>query len=145
MSVTEMRPDFSGVWELILEKSILRGPAPKRLLVRIKHREPELTQQLLITYADDRQVRMTFVFQTDALRGNTIGGATLRTRAWWEGPELVFESTMESSVRMAHYKDHWSLSTDGRTLTMEHRDDDLAGQISVLEKCSADAAQFEEQ
>jgi hypothetical protein len=27
----------------------------------------------------------------------------------------------------------WSLSSDGQTLTMEHRNDDLAGQLTVLD------------
>jgi len=41
---------------------------------------------------------------------------------------------MQTSSREVYFQDHWSLSHDGRTLTMAHRDDDLAGQISVLEK-----------
>ncbi len=67
---------------------------------------------------------------------NSVGAATARTRARWEGMELVIESWMKTSGREVHFKDHWSLSGDGRTLTMAHRDDDLAGQISVLEKSS---------
>jgi hypothetical protein len=40
-------------------------------------------------------------------------------------------------VKIEHrVKDHWSLSDDGRTLTMAHRDDDLAGQVAVLERRS---------
>jgi hypothetical protein len=58
------------------------------------------------------------------------------TRAWWEGAEIVIESRMKTPARDAYFKDHWSLSDDGRTLTMAHRDDDLAGQTSVLERSS---------
>jgi hypothetical protein len=43
---------------------------------------------------------------------------------------------MKTPARDAYFKDHWSLSDDGRTLTMAHRDDDLAGQTSVLERSS---------
>jgi hypothetical protein len=40
-------------------------------------------------------------------------------------------------------KSLWSLSDDGRTLTMAHREDDLVGQMSVLEKGSqADTTSF---
>lgn len=52
----------------------------------------------------------------------------------------MIESLMKVSDREYHFKDHWSFSDDGRTLTMAHRDDDLAGQISVLEKAPAEAA-----
>jgi hypothetical protein len=144
VSATELRPDFSGIWELNLEKSILRGPAPKRILVKIEHREPELVQQILITYADGNKLRMTAMFETGASRDNLIGRATMRTHARWEGSELLLESTMKTSRRELHYKDYWFLSSDGRTLTMEHRDDDLAGQISVLERSVADKREFDQ-
>jgi len=57
----------------------------------------------------------------------------------------VIESRMTTPDRESHFKDHWSLSNDGQTLTMAHRDDDLAGQVSVLEKSSqADTTRFGE-
>jgi hypothetical protein len=50
---------------------------------------------------------------------------------------------MNTGGREFYFKDHWSLSDNGRTLTMAHRDDDLAGQISILEKMpDAESARF---
>ena len=87
---------------------------------------------------------MTFTYETGAETTNSVGEATARTHARWEGMELVIESRMKTPAREAHFKDHWSLSDDGRTLTMAHRDDELAGQISVLEKSSqADTTSFD--
>jgi hypothetical protein len=63
-----------------------------------------------------------------------------RTHARWDGTELVIESWLETPDRRLHLKDHWSLSADGQTLTMAHRDDDLAGQIVVNEKAPLHAA-----
>jgi len=57
-----------------------------------------------------------------------------------DGEELVIESSMKTPDRTFHFKDHWSLSDAGRTLTMAHPDDDLAGQVSVLEKAPPGAA-----
>ena len=144
MNESEPRPDFSGIWELNLEKSVLRGPAPKRILVRIQHREPDLVQQILITNADGSKQRMTAVFRTGTASENLLLGTTMRTRARWEGRELLLESTMDTSRRPMHYKDYWSVSSDGRTLTMEHRDDDLAGQTSILERAPAEESQFDD-
>jgi hypothetical protein len=118
------------------ERSILRGSAPKRILVRIEHREPRLIQQILFTNAGGTEQRMTFTYETDVETTNSVGEGKARTHARWEGMELVIESRMKTPGREVHFKDHWSLSDDGRTLTMAHRDDDLAGQISVLEKSS---------
>ena len=137
MKPATSRPDFTGVWEVNLERSVLRGPAPKRILAIIEHQEPRLTQQLLVTNADGVEQRMTFSFGTDAETANAMGNASVQTLARWEGTELVIESRMKTPGRDAYFKDHWSLSEDGQTLTMAHRDDDLAGQISVLEKRSS--------
>jgi hypothetical protein len=134
MKPTTSRPDFTGMWEVNVERSVLRGPAPKRILAIIEHQEPRLIQQLLITNVDGIEQRMTFSFGTDAETSNAIGNASVQTLARWEGTELVIESRMKTPGRDAYFKDHWSLSEDGQTLTMAHRDDDLAGQISVLEK-----------
>lgn len=130
------RPDFTGVWQMNLERSVMRGPAPGRILMKIEHREPGLIQQVLFTGAGGAEQRLTFTYQTGVETTNSVGAATVRTRARWEGAELVIESRMKTPAREAYFEDHWSLSGDGRTLTMAHRDDDLAGQISVLEKSS---------
>lgn len=134
MNHTDARPDFTGVWELNLKRSILRGSTPKRIVMQIEHREPRLVQQIHFTRADGVEKRMTFAYETGAETTNSLGGAPARTSARWEGEELVIESRVTTPCREVHFEDHWSVSDDGRTLTMAHRDDDLAGQISVLEK-----------
>jgi hypothetical protein len=112
--------------------------------MRIEHREPRLIQEIHFTNAGSTEQRMTFTYETDAETTNAVGEATARTHARWEGTELVIESRMKTPGREFHFKDHWSLADDGRTLTMAHRDDDLAGQISVLEKRSqADTTSFD--
>jgi hypothetical protein len=143
MMATSSRPDFSGVWELNFERSILRGPAPQRILMMIDHREPHLSQRIHYVDAGGAEQRVTFRYETGAETTNSVGESIARTRARWEGLELVIESRLKTPERDFHFRDHWSLSDDGRTLTMAHRDDDLAGQITVLEKRSpADATGF---
>jgi hypothetical protein len=102
--------------------------------MQIEHREPRLVQQIHLTNADGVEKQVTFAYETGAETTNSVGGAPARTAARWEGEELIIESRMMTPCREVHFKDHWSLSGDGRTLTMAHRDDDLAGQISILEK-----------
>jgi hypothetical protein len=136
MIPVQSQPDFTGVWELNLDRSMLRGSAPKRMLVKIEHQEPRLIQRIQLTNADGKEQQVTFTYETGAETTNPVGGATARTHARWEGTELVIESRMKTPGREFHFKDHWSLSDDGRTLTMAHRDDDLAGQIAVLERRS---------
>ena len=136
MPTENSRPDFSGVWEWNSAKSATRGPMPERMVVTIEHREPQLVQHVVTTGADGSERSQTFHIDTGGETTNSAGGATLRTRSRWEGAELVIESWLPTPQREFHFKDHWSLSEDGRTLTMAHRDDDLAGQIAVLDRVS---------
>ena len=141
MNYTDARPDFTGVWEVNLERSILRGATPKRIMMQIDHREPRLVQQICYTNAEGVERWVTLAYESGAETTNSLGGAPARTLARWEGQELVIESWTTTPCREVHLKDHWSLSRDGRTLTMAHRDDDLAGQISILERRSAERRQ----
>jgi hypothetical protein len=145
MVAARLWTDFTGVWKVNLEKTVLRGPAPKQILMKIEHREPLLNQQILLTDAGGTERRQAFAFEIGGESANPVGGSTARTRAQWEGMELVIESWMKTPDREFHFKDHWSLSRDGQTLTMAHRDDDLAGQITILERAlGADATMFGE-
>lgn len=129
------RPDFTGFWKANFEKSVLRGPPPRQITNKIQHREPYLDQEILVAQASGDEQRLVFSYKTTGDETtNAVGDRTARTSAHWEGTALVIESWLEIPDRILHFKDHWSLSDDGQTLTMAHRDDDLAGQIVVHDK-----------
>jgi hypothetical protein len=133
--------NFTGVWQVNLEKSTLRGRPVKQLLVKIEHEDPKIVQRILVSYGNGSEESMMFTFETTGEEGiNFLGSAAGRTKAHWEEAELVIESEVKAGERELHFRDHWFLSSDGQTLTMEHRDDDLVGQISVLEKAPPSAA-----
>lgn len=109
--------------------------------MKIEHEEPKIVQEILVTYANEDEESMTFAFETTGEESsNPVRGLAGRTKAHWEGTELVIESALKAGERELRFRDYWSLSNDAQTLTMEHRDDDLAGQISVLEKAPPSAA-----
>jgi hypothetical protein len=143
----QTQPNFSGLWQLNLEKSTFRGQSPKELLVKIDHRDPNLTQTMLIVAADGSEQQQTFTYETDGRESRTkltLGEG--QSRAHWSGSELVVDSVLTTPNRIFHFSDHWSLSSDGQTLQMAHRDDDLAGQVAVFEKApAAVAARFKPQ
>jgi hypothetical protein len=70
---------------------------------------------------------------------NPVHGIQARSCSRWVGTELLIESWMNLGGREGHFCDYWSLSSDDRTLTMEHRDDDLAGQITLFERAHQEA------
>ena len=112
----------------------MRSPVTGGITVKIDHREPAVVQEIVLSDASGVERRQIFQFQVGAETDNSMGGATVRVSAQWQQEELVIESRMSMPGREAYFKDCWSLSESGRTLTMAHRDDDLAGQVSVLER-----------
>ena len=145
MSVADPRPNFTGVWKLNLEKSVMRGALPKQILMNIEHQGPTMIQQIILTDANGAEQLQIFTCRIGVEMNNSVGGVKLRSSAQWHGGELVIESRMNTAGREFCFKDHWSLSDGGRTLTMAHRDDDLAGQVSVLEKMpNAESARFDD-
>lgn len=130
-----MNPDFSGIWKANLGRSKLLGPVPKAVLVKIAHSEPGLRAEMLIAKMDGSEERRPFRCLTTG--EETIGqlsGVPLRTRSRWVGRELQIEPWLNSGSREMHFRDYWSLSQGGNTLTMGHRYDDLAGRMSLLER-----------
>jgi|SRR6266850_5300425 len=130
-----MNLDFSGAWKANLEKSHILSARPKAMMVKIDHSDPELLVEMVITQMNGIEDRLVFRGLTSGEEvTNLVGGLHLRSRSRWMGTELLIESWMNLGGREGHFRDYWSLSSDGRTLKMEHRDDDLAGQITVLER-----------
>ncbi len=126
------RADFSGVWQLDPAASTFSGPAPASLLMKIDHRGADLEQQILATDAAGTERRQIFTCRIGEETISSIGETTLHIKAHWDGGELVIETVMSRQGRDLQFRDHWSLSEDGATLTMAHRDDALTGQIVLL-------------
>jgi hypothetical protein len=125
------QPNFSGLWQANLDKSHLSAPPPAKLMMKIAHGDDDLRQAVLVTRSDGTQERQVLTYSmTGAQSDIELRGLPLKLRVQWNGPEMVVEATYgERALR-----DYWSLSDDGLTLTMAHRDDALAGQMTVLER-----------
>jgi hypothetical protein len=130
-----MNSDFSGVWKADLQRSKLLGPQPKAILAKIKYSGQELVAEMLITKVDGREDHLLFRGRTSGEEvTNVVQGVAMRSRLQWVGTELLIESWVNLSGHRGHFLDYWSLSSDGQTLIMEHRGDDLAGQTTFLGK-----------
>jgi len=134
-------PNFSGVWELNLERSQLKGAVPRRIVVTIEHDGTIIRQLVQVTSASGEELQNEFVFQTTgAAMPIAFGGNAGHTSARWHGSTLIVETRLTAAGRELNFRDHWSLSADGGVLTMAHPDDDLAGQVSVLERAPPESS-----
>ena len=132
-----MAVDFTGRWKADLSQSKLLGPSPKAMTMAIAHTEPELRQEIIVTKEDGSEQHVTFKCVTNGEAGQCeFNGKSVRGMAHWEGEELVIELWVQNSGREFYLCDCWSLSADGQVLTMQHRNDALAGQVAVLRRVS---------
>jgi hypothetical protein len=130
-----MNVDFTGVWKADLHKSRFLGPPPKALSVTIKQSEPELEEEIAVTKHDGSKDRVVFKCWINGEQDrNLLNGSPVQGVARWDGKELVIESRLQVGTREMHFRDCWSLSADRKTLIMEHRNDDLAGQLTILDR-----------
>jgi hypothetical protein len=139
-----MSVNFSGTWKANLSQSRFLGPPPKAVSVKIEHSDPALQAEILVKKTDGSEEKVVFQCWTNGEQDRSLlNGTAVRGRARWEGAELVIESRMRLGAREMYFCDCWSLSPDGQSLSMEHRKDDLAGQLTVFERggspfCSVD-------
>ena len=100
-------------------------------MVKIAQQNSQLKQAVLLTRDNGSEVRQVFTYSLEGEETVTdLRGLPLRIKVGWNGDEMVIESHYGEKL----FRDYWSLSEDGRTLTMAHRDDDMAGQATVLER-----------
>ena len=112
-------PNFSGHWKLNTEKSKLDEPYQEERT--IDHKDPELTVSLKAT-ADGEAEESTAKYRTDGKETrNLIDGDPLFTTAHWDGDALVFDSQLVSDTETVEQHDRWTLSRDGKLLTVARK------------------------
>jgi len=111
------KPDFSGVWNLNLQKSKLQIPAPDSGVFNIDHKEPSF--HLARTFVKDgKNDNWSIDLTTD---GKEVvqeeKTETFRGRLRWDGNDLVLDSTISLKDRTATNVVRYHLSDDDQTLT----------------------------
>lgn len=130
-----MAPNFSGKWKANLAKSNFLSAPPNTLFIQIHHSDYRIKEVIFSTRADETEERAVFTCSTTGEEGQSAwNGNPVRGKAFWSGDELIIETWLQLAGRELFFRDYWSLSDDGQTLTMEHREDALNGQRTVLDR-----------
>src|ERR1035441_7364315 len=115
----QTKPNLNGVWMMDPARSDFgTGPASESRLDKIGldgvNLKDTITQKL--RHGDESTYDMIYTIDgkesTNHGRGNLV-----KSTARWEGHELVIDSKV-FALRQAAIQDRWSLSADGKTITL---------------------------
>lgn len=132
------KPNFSGDWKLNTSKSNFgQMPPPASLTEKITHADPSLKVQTEMT--GDFAFNSDFSYTTDGKEcQNAIGDQfKMTSTVKWDGDILVFDSKMDFQGNAMAGTDKWTLSPDGKTITVQRHFSGPMGDgdsVIVLEK-----------
>jgi hypothetical protein len=117
----QTKPNFSGDWKLNVAKSNFgQMPAPSSLTEKITHSDPSLKVQTAQS-GDFGDFNSDFSFTTDGKESaNSMGNEFHMTSVVkWDGDILVLDSKMDFQGTAMSGTDKWTLSPDGKTITVQ--------------------------
>ncbi|MFN7997873.1 MAG: hypothetical protein U0Q18_29910 [Bryobacteraceae bacterium] len=116
----QAKSNFTGTWKMDPAKSDLKsGPAPEARLDRITYEEPNLKDTITQSMRG-RESTYDMNYSTDGTATtNLVRGNQMKSVARWEGEELVVDTKGSVAGRGVTFKDRWSISADGKTLTLQ--------------------------
>jgi hypothetical protein len=119
LSPAQAAPNLTGEWKLNVSKSNYGPiPAPQLMIRKVKHDEPVLSITTTQKGAQG-EVATELKYTTDGKPSvNKVAGGEAKGTAQWQGDKLVVESTREFQGNPMRSKETWSLSADGKVLTI---------------------------
>jgi len=134
----QAKPNFSGNWKLNTAKSDFGAmPAPDSRTYIITHEDPDLKD----SYTQSGQMgelTAEMKYSTDGKETtNSVRGNQIKTTAKWDGDELAIAGKTQFNGADVTLSDRWSLSADGKTLTIQRHVNSPLGETNqkiVLEK-----------
>lgn len=135
---SQQKPDFSGTWKMNAAKSDFGAvPGPDSRTDVITHKEPSLIDEVTAESAQGKQ-QYTLKYTTDGKEvNNQIGTREVASTFKWESDKLLVTSKFMFNDTEVNAQGTWSLSPDGKTLTIAiHYDSSLGStdQKIILEK-----------
>jgi hypothetical protein len=126
------KPDFSGTWTVDLAKSDFgMMPPPEKLERTIKHADPDM--KIKTVQVGQRGESITeAAYTTDGKEAKIqVRNREARVKAKWDGDKLNVETSTEFNGMAITQKESWSLSTDGKTLTIDNNITTPQGELTT--------------
>jgi hypothetical protein len=117
--VPAAKPNFSGRWRMVRDKSQFRGFKMPDIIVRvIDHHDPTLNLHTVQTSGKQTSMSDVSYFTNGAESSNSINGREAESKAFWDGTALMIRTNMLTAKGENEVvEDRWELSEDGKILT----------------------------
>jgi hypothetical protein len=132
-------PNFGGNWKLNTSKSDFgQFPPPSSMTQKMSHAEPKLTVEVKMT-GEMGEIEFTSNYTTDGKEctNQGFGGSEVKSVAKWDGDALGIESKGAFGDNPYTMKDKWTLSEDGKVLSIVRHFASAMGEVDqklVFEK-----------
>jgi hypothetical protein len=130
----QAKPNLSGTWVLNVSKSDFGPlPAPDSETHKITHADPDLK----VNVAQKGQmgdVSYDEAFNTDGKEmTNNVAGNEFKSTAKWDGDDLTVDTKGSFNGTDFTAKDRWTVSADGKTLTVTRHIISAMGEMDMKE------------
>jgi hypothetical protein len=131
------KPDFSGRWRMVKDKSGFGGFTAPDIVVRVvEHRDPTLNVHTVQTSSKKTSTVDVSYFTDGSQTTNTMSGRDAVSKAFWDGPALVIRTmTKDSKGEDQVVEDRWEVSEDRQTLTISSHITTPKGQVDMKLVC----------
>ena len=115
----ETKPNLNGVWKMDPARSDFgTGPVSESRLDKISLDGVNLKDTIAQKLRRGGESTYDMLYTIDGKEcENHVRGNLVKSAAHWEGDELVIDSQV-FALRQAAIQDRWSLSADGKTITL---------------------------
>ena len=132
-------PNFTGDWKLNAGKSDFgQWPAPSSMTQKVTHSEPKLTVAVKqSSEMGDFDTNASYTTDGKECTNPGFQGAELKSIVKWDGDALTIETKGKFGDNDFTMKDKWTLSPDGKALTINRHFASSMGELDqkiVLEK-----------
>jgi hypothetical protein len=125
----QTKPDLNGVWKMDPARSDFgAGPVSESRLDRIGIDGVNLKDTITQKLRRSAESTYDMLYTIDGKEcTNHVGRNLVKSTARWEGHELAIDSQV-FALRQAAIQDRWSVSADGRTITLRRH---MTGAVSA--------------
>lgn len=110
-----VKPNFTGVWKLNLQKSKLEIPPPTATTFRIDHREPHFHLSRTHVYGKQSDTWSADLTTDGKEYYQKEGNLETWTRVYWDGDSLVLDQKIKLNGKEGTNVVRYSLADNGRT------------------------------